>query len=220
MAGVNLRGAIIFASGMEDETILSHFSPDEEGTLLEYVLDSVWTVADELNVVFKNEPDLSVIESISHFGARVITPRKGESPTIAILSAFKSSRAEHCLLVSERVPLLKPNVVLALFDSAQGFDLSIPKWRNGDVEPVLAVYRVKALLRLANSLKTSFTNEVDTEMKSLADQLFDVNFVSVEDKLEELDPELDSFLEVKDEKSLVLARTKASVRGNKLKKSE
>src|SRR5579862_989745 len=101
MAGANLRGAVIFASGMEDETISSHFSPDENGTLLEYVLDSVWTVADELNVVFKNEPELSVIESISPFGARVITTPKGENPLSGIFSAFKASRAEHCLLVNE-----------------------------------------------------------------------------------------------------------------------
>jgi len=220
MVGGSLRGAIIFASGMEDETISTHFSPDEKGTLLEYVLDSVWTVADELNVVFKKEPDFSVIEAISPFGAKIINTQKGENSLSAIFSAFKSSRAEHCLLVNERVPLLKPNVVLALFDAAQGFDLSIPKWKNGKVEPLLAVYRGKALLRLASSLKTAFTNDVDAEMKSLADQLFDVNYVSVEDKLKELDPELDSFLEVKDEKSLALARSKASIRGSKLKKSD
>jgi len=220
VVGANLRGAVIFASGMENETISRHFSPDEKGTLLEYVLDSVWTVADELNVVFKNDPDFSVIESISPFGARVVNVQKGENPLSAIFSAFKSSSAEHCLLVNERVPLLKPNVVLALFDAAQGFDLSIPKWKNGKVEPLLAVYRVKALLRLVSSLKTTFKNDVDLEMKSLVDQLFDVNYVSVEDSLKELDPELDSFLEVKDEDSLALARSKASIRGSKQKKSD
>ena len=57
-------------------------------------------------------------------------------------------------------------------------------------------------------------------MKSLADQLFDVNYVSVEDNLMELNSELDSFLEVKDEKSLALARSKTSIRGSKLKKSD
>jgi molybdopterin-guanine dinucleotide biosynthesis protein A len=220
LVGANLRGAVIFASGMENETISRQFSPDEKGTLLEYVLDSVWTVADELNVVFKNEPDLSVIESISPFGARVTDTRKGENSLSAILSAFKSSRAEHCLLVNERVPFLKPNVVLALFDAAQGFDLSIPRWKDGKIEPLLAVYRGKALSRLASSLKTTFSNDVDVEMKSLADQLFDVKYVSVEEELMELDPELDSFLEVKDEKSLALARSKASIRGSKLKKSD
>jgi molybdopterin-guanine dinucleotide biosynthesis protein A len=220
MVSGNLKGAIILASGMEKETISTHFSPDEEGTLLEYVLDSVWTVADELNVVFLKEPDVSVIESISPFGARIITAQNGENALSAIFSAFKSSRAEHCLLVNERVPLLKPNVVLALYDAAQGYDLSIPKWENGNIEPMLAVYRGKALLRLVSSLKTSFKDDVDSEMKSLADQLFDVNYVSVEGKLKELDPELDSFMKVNDGKSLALARTKSSIRGSKPKKSD
>src|SRR5579864_5134851 len=146
MVESNPRGAIIFASGMEEKTISRHFSPDEQGTLLEYVLDSVWTVADELNVVFAIEPKLSIVEGISSFGARVLTTPKGESSLKAIFNAFRSSRAEHCLLVTERVPLLKPNVALSLFENAHGFDLAIPQWKSGKLEPLLAVYRSKTLL--------------------------------------------------------------------------
>jgi molybdenum cofactor guanylyltransferase len=205
---------------MEEKTISRQFSPDEKGMLLEYVLDSVWTVADELTVVFKNEPDLSMIETISPFGARVVNVHRGENPTSAMLSAFRSSKAEHCLLVTERVPLLKPNVVLALFEAVRGFDLAIPKWEDGRLEPLLAVYRGKALLRLASSLKTFLNPEVAEAMKTLSDQLFDVKFLSVESDLREMDPDLDSFFRVDDEASLIQARTKASVRGSRPKKAD
>ncbi len=166
----NTRGAIIFSSGFEEKTIARHFNPNESGTLLEYVLDSVWTVADEIIVVFGNEePKLSIIESISPFGARVLTTPKGQSAFNTIYTAFRSAKSELCLLTSERVPLLKPNVALALFDNAQGYDLAIPKWRNGKLEPMLAVYRKKAFVRLCStkgsvSLKNS---TADTDFANL-----------------------------------------------------
>ncbi len=216
----NLRGAVIYASGMEEKTISRQFAPNEKGTLLEYVLDSVWTVTDDLNVVFKEEPDLSVIEAISPFGARVFNVPKGGSQVSGILSAFKSSNAEHCILVTERVPLLKPNVALALFEAARGFDLAIPKWKNGNLEPLLAVYRAKALLRLSSSQKMLLDMDVNSAMSSLSNQLFGVRYVSIENELAELDPELDSFLKVNDEESLSAARSKASVRSSKLKKAD
>jgi molybdenum cofactor guanylyltransferase len=205
---------------MEDKTISRQFSPGEKGTLLEYVLDSVWTVSDELNIVFKEEPDLSLIEAISPFGARVINTPKGESPVLAILSAFKLSKAEHCILVTERVPLLKPNVALALFEAAHGYDLAIPRWKNGSLEPLLAVYRGNALLKLASSQKGPLEGDVRGAIGSLANQLFDIRFLSIENELLELDPELDSFLMVNDDESLSLARSKASIRENRMKKSD
>ncbi len=220
MSGNNTRGAIVYSSGMEEKTISRQFSPDEKGTLLEYVLDSVWTVADELTVVFKQEPDLSVIESISPFGAKVVNVGKAESPSSAVLSAFKSSKAEHCVLVTERVPFLKPNVVLALFEAARGYDLAIPRWQDGNVEPLLAVYRGNALLRLFSSLKTPLSPDVSGAMRSLSDQLFDVKYLSIEKELKELDPELDSFLKVDDDVSLAQARAKASVKGSKQRRED
>lgn len=220
MPGGNIRGAIVYASGMEEKTISRQFSPDEKGMLLEYVLDSVWTVADELNVVFKSEPDLSVIEAIGPFGAKIVNVPKGQTPVTTILSTFKSSRAEHCVLVTERVPFLKPNVVLALFEAAHGFDLSIPRWNDGRVEPLLAVYRGNALLRLSSSVDSPVSDDVDTAMKRFANQLFDVKFLSIEKEIGELDPELDSFLRVDDDNSLDLARSKASVRVNRQKRPD
>jgi molybdopterin-guanine dinucleotide biosynthesis protein A len=219
MPGGNPRGAIIYATGMEEETISRQFSPDEKGMLLEYVLDSVWTVADELTIVFEKEPDLSVVEAISPFGARVVQVSPDKGSVSAILSAFRASKSEHCILLTERVPLLKPNVALALFDAAPGFDLSIPRWKDGRVEPLLAVYRGKALLRLFASLKEPPKKDVAEAMKELSSQLFDVAYLSVEDNLRELDPELDSFVEVVDKVSLSLARSKASVRGSRQKKA-
>jgi molybdenum cofactor guanylyltransferase len=216
MQATSARGAIIFATGLEEKTISRQFAPNESGTLLEYVLDSVWTVADELFVVFSSEPKLSIIEAISPFGVKVLTVPKNQSPVRSIADAFKSSRSEHCLLVTERVPLLKPNVALALFESARGNDSAIPRWANGRIEPMLAVYRKNAFTRLVNSWKQPFSSNVSKDIAAVAEQLFDVKFLSIEADLMELDPELDSFFQVKDERSLLAAREKASIKGKRI----
>ncbi len=210
------RCAIIFASGMEEKTISRQFAPEEEGTLLEYVLDSVWTVADELLVVFQNEPKLSIVESLAPFGVRVLTTTNGSTAVDTILHAFKSAKSEHCLLATEAVPLLKPNVVLSLFENAMGYDLAIPRWKSGKTEPMLAVYRCNTLVRIANS-SSKLPKDVKSAFSYLAEQIFAAKYVSVEDQLEELDPELDSFLKVEDETSLGIARSKAAV---KMKKTQ
>ncbi len=209
------KGAIIFATGMEEKTISRHFSPQESGTLLEYVLDSVWTVADELFVVFRNEPKLTMIEAISPFGVKVLTVPKNQNPIQTISDAFKSSKSEQSLLVTERVPLLKPNVALALFESARNNDAAIPRWTDGRIEPLLAVYRKNALTRLVSTRKQHPGTNLLKEFETLTEQLFDVKFLSVEKDLTELDPELDSLFQVKDEKSLIGARERASVKSKR-----
>ena len=218
MTDVTSRGAIIFASGMEEKTISRQFSPDEEGSLLEYVLDSVWTVADEIVVVFGKEPKLSIVESISPFGAKVITVNQNQGPTFSILEAFRTSKAEHCLLTTERVPLLKPNVILSLFENALGHDLAIPRWNDGKLAPMLAVYRKNALLKLVSTLNLSNGKDLKRDLGKIIEQLFAVKYVSVEKDLKEIDPELDSFLEIDGDRSLSLAREKASIKGKKLQK--
>lgn len=200
---------------MEEKAIPRQFAPQENGTLLEYVLDSVWTVADELFVVFSHEPKLSLVEAISPFGVKVLTVGKRQSPIIAISDAFKSSRSESSLLVTERVPFLKPNVVLALFEASLGNDAAIPRWKNGTVEPLLGVYRRNAFTRLVGSWKGSPGTNLFTEIASVANQLFDIKFLSVENELKDLDPELDSFFQVKDERSLLSAREKVSLKTKK-----
>jgi molybdopterin-guanine dinucleotide biosynthesis protein A len=212
------RGAIIFASGLENETISRHFAPQEKGTLIEYVLDSVWTVADDLIVVFDHEPLLSTIEAISPFGVKVLTSTSSNDSLRRICDAFRLQKAEHCLLATERYPLLKPNVVLSLYENAQGHDLAIPKWRDGRTEPLLAVYRKNSFIRIASNLKLNSRAIIRDQIAAIADKLFAIKYVAIEEELKAIDPDLDSFHEVKDEKSLQKARLKASIRSRKIMK--
>ena len=164
-------------------------------------------------VVFSHEPNISLIEAISPFGVKVLTVAKNQSPIQTVAQAYRSSKSDESLLVTEQLPLLKPNVVLALFEFARNNDAAIPKWSNGKIEPLIAVYRKNAFTRIISSQKKeSIGTNLVTEIQRVAEQLFDVKFVSVEEDLMELDPELDSLFQVKDERSLQAARERASIK--------
>lgn len=204
------RAAIVLAQGDAEYTIPRQFSTRAaECSLLEYVLDAVWTVADELYVVFDHDPDLRLVEAIAPFGVKIVVSQ-GRSDHVANMAAgFRASKAELCLVTPDNVPFLKPNVVFALFDAARGFDAAIPRWKDGRIEPLLGVYRRKAFLRAAAQ------NPKAGHAASVLDNLYAVRFVRVEDELQQLDPELHSFFRVQTRNDLARARRLATLRAKR-----
>ncbi len=193
------RCAIIIADGMEGFVLPGRFGKGEKSTLLQYVLDSVWTVADEILVIFDRDPSLSLIETVAPFGVKVAIDRNGNSVLSRIVAGFRASRSENCLVVPSSAPFIKPNVVFHLFESVRGFDAAVPRWKSGKLEPLLAVYGRNAFLRAATQAKSRV-------LRSLLDNLYAVSYVDIEGLLEPLDPDLNSFFRVKNKNDLRKAR--------------
>ncbi len=199
------RSAIVIADGDERRLMPKKFSNEGgESCLLEYVLDSVWTVADEIYVVFQNEPDLGLVESIAPFGVKILIQKKGLL-TARLEAGFKATRSEHCLVVQDNHPFVKPNVIFALFEAARGHDAAIPRWSDGRVEPLLAVYRRQTFLRINAQIKDS------DDPGRIVDLLYAVRFVEIEEELSPLDPGLNTFFAVNNEQDLQQAKLLATV---------
>ncbi len=197
--------ALILTDGNEGKTLPSRFGEPSKSTLLEYVLDSVWTVADEIFVIFGREPRLATVESVAPFGVKAVIDRNGSTVFSMLMAGFRASSSESCLVVESSAPFVKPNVLFHLYESIRGFDAAIPKWKNGKTEPLLSAYSRKAVLRAAAGIGRR-------TLPSLVDNLYDVCFVGVEDLFIPIDPDLDSFFRVKDESDLRRARQIASSR--------
>jgi molybdopterin-guanine dinucleotide biosynthesis protein A len=184
---------------MESKLLPSRFGDSPNSNLLQYVLDSVWTVADDILVIFNKEPDLSLIESVAPFGVKVVLDKEGSSPFSRITTGFRASSSENCLVVSSSAPFVKPNVLFELFEGVHGFDAAVPRWKNGKIEPLLSVYSRKAFLRAGSHLRKR-------SLGNLVNNLYDVAFIGIETQLKQLDPELYSFFRVEDVGSLKKAR--------------
>jgi len=186
---------VVVTDGMESSLIPSRFDGKGKSTLLQYVLDSVWTVTDEILVIFEKDPSLSLIETIAPFGVKVAIDREGSSVLSRIVAGFKATLSEECLVVSSSAPFIKPNVIFQLFESVRGLDAAVPKWKDGRLEPLLAVYSKKAFLRAAAHSKKRV-------LTSLLGNLYAVSYVEIESNLKPLDPDLYSFFRVKDGRDL------------------
>ncbi|MCS4537923.1 MAG: NTP transferase domain-containing protein [Thaumarchaeota archaeon] len=211
MSYVSARAAIILDTQQEvEQASTDYLDSDKQNTLLEYVLDAVWTVADQIYVVFRKEPDLRLVESISPFGVKVIIHREDSSIVSAVVSGLQAAKSEHCFVVSGNIPFMKPNVVHALFESARNYDAAIPKWANGNIESLTSVYARKAFIKVA-------TRGADiTSMSSVIDNLYAVRYVNVEEELKPLDPDLYSFMAVKNAEDMEKARAIASIKSKRL----
>lgn len=201
------RSAIITALGREEEKLPKRFfQPEEDSTVLEYLLDAVWTVADAIYIIFRREPSLRLIEAISTFGVKIIIENRNPTIVSSLLMGFKASRSEYCLVLKENLPFLKPSVLHALFETAKGYDAALPKWSNGRLEPLLAVYRRKSFITVASKLQG------EDNLLSVVDNLYSIRYVSVEDEIKPLDPDLESFFTIDSAEDLAKAKAKVTLK--------
>lgn len=192
------RSAVILTDGWESESLPKRFfSVGESCSLLEYVLDSVWTVSDELYIVFDRNPDLKLIEAIAPFGVKIILEDRTKTLP-RMLAGIRASKSEDCLVVPGNLPFIKPSIILALFEAARLHDAAIPRWVDGRLEPLVAVYRRQSFIRVAERLNSGDVDE-------LVGSLYAIRYVGIEAELRGLDPELLSFFRVKSKDDLSTA---------------
>ncbi len=147
------RAAIIPDGAHELGLSADYLDKAKESTLIEYVLDSVWTVADQIYVIFSKKPDLKVVETIAPFGVKIIVQGRRSSSLSGLASGLNALKSESVFIIPSTVPFIRPNVIYALLDGARNHDAAIPRWSDGRIEPLLSVYARKALLT-ARTLKS------------------------------------------------------------------
>ncbi|MFX0083479.1 MAG: molybdenum cofactor guanylyltransferase [Candidatus Hodarchaeota archaeon] len=117
------------------------------------------------------------------------TPMKG------LYSAFKELKDigyEKSFSLSCDLPLINLDVIEFMINQSVGYDCSIPRWNNGFLEPLFAIYPIKkAYISIEENLKNrkyKLTNIIDKNWK--------INFISIEKSIKKLDPNLLTFLNI------------------------
>jgi len=117
------------------------------------------------------------------------------TPMLGIYSGFKELNNlgfEKCFLLSGDMPLIKPKVIELLIKEVEGYDCCIPRWNNGFLEPLFAIYPVKKTYELAK--KT--IQEKDYALNSIIDKTWNINYISVEESIKPLDQNLVGLINV------------------------
>ncbi|MEE9379571.1 MAG: molybdenum cofactor guanylyltransferase [Candidatus Lokiarchaeia archaeon] len=111
------------------------------------------------------------------------------TPMLGIYSGFKELNNlgfEKGFLLSGDMPLIKPEVIELLIKEVEGYDCCIPRWNNGFLEPLFAIYPVEKTYELAK--KT--IKEKNYALNSIIDKTWNINYISVEESIKPLDQNL------------------------------
>lgn len=186
------KTAIVLAGGFS-----SRFGKDKgllplaNKPLIRYVLDAVGNLVDEEIVVVSSKLQ---VESYAKAGLNVkivVDALDVRSPLVGALTGFKEAMGEHALLLSCDTPFVSKSILALLLDLSPNRNAVIPRWPNGYIEPLQAVYRVKSALESAEKA----LNSGKLDMRSMVNGLRGVRYISTL-VLQQLDPNLKTFFNV------------------------
>src|SRR5574341_199017 len=73
---------------------------------------------------------------------------KERGPLAGILSGLMTCRGdEYCFIAACDMPFIDENVVKMLFNGSEHYDAAVPRWEDGFLEPLHAVYRREPMVR-------------------------------------------------------------------------
>jgi molybdenum cofactor guanylyltransferase len=187
-----VRGAIIAAGGPSRRMRqVKPFVPVAGVPLVQRVARVAAEVADEV-VVVTRPPHSPALRSLLAPAVRVLEDETGvQSPLVGFVTGAAALASEHVAFLACDLPLLSPRVLGTLFDTAMGHDAAVPRWPDGRIEPMVAVYRRTPALAAARAALSKGSLANTDMIEGLADALY----VRTED-LRPADPGLDSFVNV------------------------
>jgi molybdopterin-guanine dinucleotide biosynthesis protein A len=187
------RSAIVLAGGLS-----SRLGQDKglkrlaNRPLVRYVLDTIKGLADETFVVVSSKAQAKDYEDVVDPDTQVLIDSSNmRSPLVGASTGFELAHGSYSVVLSNDVPFVSRAVLSLMFELSVGKSAVIPRWPDGYIEPLQAVYRTE----LAGPAAKEALNEGKLRMQAMVDKLQGVRFVSTL-VLNQLDHELRTFFNV------------------------
>jgi len=185
--------AIILAGGLS-----SRFGQDKGllqlagKPLVGHVLKTIANVVDEkIVVVSRREHVEKYLKAIGERASVLVDRGDTHSPLAGALTGFEEALGEYSLLLPCDTPFVSRDILSLLLELCVGRNACVPRWPNGYVEPLQAVYRTESALEASKvALSAGKLN-----VQAMLDGLKCVRYVSTL-VLQQLDPELRTFFNV------------------------
>jgi molybdopterin-guanine dinucleotide biosynthesis protein A len=187
------RSAIVLAGGSS-----SRFGQDKgvlelaNKPLIKHVVDAVKPVVDEIIVVTSSQDRVMKYAKVVNADTRfAIDSCESKGPLVGALTGFGSAQGKYALLLPFDTPFVSRDVVLLLFELCLTKAAVIPRWPNGQIEPLHAVYRTKAALEAAKIA----VGEGELNVRAMIEKLRGVRYVSTL-VIQQLDPDFRTFFNI------------------------
>jgi len=197
------RSAVILAGGLSSRLGQDKGLLQLDGKpLVRYVLNTVDNIVDEKIVVVSGKGQVE--KYLNEVGARtkiVVDKTDARSPLAGAMTGFEEALGEYSLLLPCDTPFISRDILLLLLELCAFRNACVPRWPNGHVEPLQAVYRTKPALEASNA---AFCAK-GLNMQAMLSRLQCVRYVSTL-VLEQLDSELRTFFNINTPQDLERAK--------------
>jgi len=187
------RSAIILAGGFstrigEDKGLVQLI----DKPLIRYVLEATDGIVDEKIVVVHSKTQAEKFSKILNAEVKIVIDKLDlQTPLAGAASGLTETTAGYALLLPCDTPFLSRDILAFLLDICVDRNAVIPRWPNGNIEPLHAVYRVKPALAAAFRA----LEEKQLTMRAMIERLRGIRYVSTL-VLQQLDPKLDVFFNI------------------------
>ena len=163
--------------------------------MISYVLETARSVAQDIVVVVSTAEQAEALRNSGILSDVKLVLDEGlgpNCPLLGLVSGLRAVEAEKAIVIACDTPLVSKTVLEFLLDIISRMNAAVPRWPNGFMEPLQAVYKVSRALRAGEELLRSGG---PYDLRSFLRSLGRVRYVSTL-LLEELDPGLNTFLNV------------------------
>ena len=158
--------------------------------LIAYIIHKLQNLGDECIVSIGKNDVADDYQRVLPSNVTVIQDTVDFQGSLAgFISALGKCISDSCLLATCDMPSIEPKLVQYLFRESANASGAVPRWRDGRLEPLHAVYDCNATRHAARQV----IDEHTPSMVSLIDHMLRIRFVNVEDEIAPLDPTLNTF---------------------------
>ncbi len=158
--------------------------------LLAFVIESLEKVVDNIIISVRDTEQGELLGSRFPGFIFAYDIYRNKGPLAGILSGLLACKDEFCFIAACDMPFINDKVVGMLFKKSEFHDAAIPKWEDGFLEPLHAVYRCKPMvLETKKAIESGETIILAPIFK------LKVNYVGI-DEIKKLDPELKTFMNI------------------------
>jgi len=161
--------------------------------LIQYVIDRISSVADEIIVAARDrKQEEQIRDKTSNKIILVFDSLHDFGPLAGFQSGLKRASFPYSLVIGCDMPFVNERVVEFLFEIAStGYNAVVPRWENGLIEPLHAVYRKEPMLIAIKEAAKRGEGKIFTVLS----QLKKVYFLPI-NEIREIDPSLKTFTNI------------------------
>jgi molybdopterin-guanine dinucleotide biosynthesis protein A len=158
--------------------------------LIAFVIKNVEKAVENIIISVRDKAQAELFEAVLSGCRFAYDAYQNAGPLAGILSGLAACEDEYCFIAACDMPFINENVVKLLFRKSEGYDAAIPRRKDGFLEPLHAVYKCKPMIR---ETKKAIENGETIILAPLFK--LHVNYVGI-DEIEQIDPELRTFMNI------------------------